>query len=179
MCAFFTDLLVKHCLTIYQADNRFVLVLIDGDNYIVGSPVQSSVTHSGTNKAQFDHRYVTEKEQGGRMVAKILKKTVKQLLVSHTPEDMDTNNIRIMVRVYADVLALSKKLAKLKITGREARSLAPFIAGFNQAEPMFEFVDTGDEEICTANKIMGESAGHLLRLFKTYVAVRDPRTLCR
>lgn len=101
------------------------------------------------------------------MAARFLKNTIKQLLASHLPEEEDTNNVRIIVRVYANVFGLSKKLARLNIAGREARSLAPFIAGFNQSEPMFDFVDAGNEEDCTANKIMGEAVWSISQTSQT------------
>lgn len=143
------------------------MVLIDGDDYIVCCPIQLFNIRSGAKGPKFDHRYITAKTEGGKMAARFLKNTIKQLLASHLPEEEDTNNVRIIVRVYANVFGLSKKLARLNIAGREARSLAPFIAGFNQSEPMFDFVDAGNEEDCTANKIMGEAVWSISQTSQT------------
>ena len=64
-------------------------------------------------------------------------------------------NPRIVVRVYADVTDVSKKLAKIKVVGLEKRSLMPFAAGFTRALGGFDFVDTLDEE-GTKIKIRGK-----------------------
>lgn len=66
-----------------------------------------------------------------------------------------TRESRIVVRVYADITDVSKKLAKIKVVGLEKRSLMPFAAGFTRAVAGFDFVDTLNEE-GTKIKIQGK-----------------------
>lgn len=60
-----------------------------------------------------------------------------------------------MVRVYANMLGLSKVLARAGIVGHEARSLSPFTSGFNRAEGLFDFVDAADKKEGSDFKIRG------------------------
>lgn len=60
-----------------------------------------------------------------------------------------------MVRIYANVLGLSKSLARSGIVGQEARSLSPFTASFTRAEDLFDFVDAGDKKEGADYKIRG------------------------
>jgi len=65
------------------------------------------------------------------------------------------DNCRIMVRVYANILGLSKALARAGLVGHEARSLSPFTSGFNRAEGLFDFVDAADKKEGSDFKIRG------------------------
>jgi hypothetical protein len=73
---------------------------------------------------------------------------------------MQADNCRIMVRVYANMLGLSKALARVGMVGHEARSLSPFTAGFNRAEGLFDFVDAADKKEGSDFKIRGRQPAH-------------------
>ena len=57
-----------------------------------------------------------------------------------------------MVRAYADVCGLSKALNKKKLLGAEKRAMAPFIAGFNKTEDLFDLVDAGELKVSLPTK---------------------------
>lgn len=84
--------------------------------------------------------------------ARMLNDVVERFLMKQHQVIGDS---RIVVRVYADVTDVSKKLAKIKVVGLEKRSLMPFAAGFTRAVGGFDFVDTLDEE-GTKIKIRGK-----------------------
>lgn len=60
-----------------------------------------------------------------------------------------------MVRIYANVLGLSKTLGHAGLVGREARSLAPFTSSFTRSEDLFDYVDAGDKKEGADHKIRG------------------------
>lgn len=64
------------------------------------------------------------------------------------------------IRVYANVVGLSKALSKAGLAGAEKRSLAPFIANFNRSYPLTDFVDAGEYKENADFKLRG-----LLRLY--------------
>ena len=49
-----------------------------------------------------------------------------------------------MVRIYANLVGLSKALNRVRLAGAEKRSLAPFFANFSRSYPLFDFVDSGE-----------------------------------
>jgi hypothetical protein len=49
-----------------------------------------------------------------------------------------------MVRVYANLVGLSKVVSRVKLAGPEKRSLAPFTASFTRSNDLFDFVDAGE-----------------------------------
>jgi hypothetical protein len=53
-------------------------------------------------------------------------------------------NFRIMVRVYKNLVGLSKTLSKVELCGPEKRSLAPFAARFKRSNELFSFLDAGE-----------------------------------
>jgi len=85
--------------------------------------------------------------------ARMLNEAVEKYLHQSVPE---ARNLRIVVRVYADLTNLSKQLARSKLTGLEKRSLGAFSAAFTRAISSFDFVDALDEE-GTKFKIRGRS----------------------
>lgn len=119
--------------------NPFVLVLIDGDNYI------------------FDDALVATGSEGGARAANMLNAAIKDRLLrlGH-----DVANARIMVRIYTNLGGLSKALARVGLAGHEARSLAPFTASFTQSQDLFDFVDVGDK-----NRNVDLKIGEMFRLF--------------
>lgn len=70
---------------------------------------------------------------------------------------MQADQCRIMVRVYANMLGLSKTLARAGLCGHEARSLAPFTSAFNRAQDLFDFVDAAEKKEGSDFKIRGIS----------------------
>ncbi|KAM0718103.1 hypothetical protein Q7P37_006435 [Cladosporium fusiforme] len=104
-----------------QERNPFVLVLVDGDGYI------------------FDDDLVSSGAEGGQRAAHLLNDAVLASLRSRGLE-----NCRIMVRVYTNLVGLSKALSRLKLCGAEKRSLAAFAANFTRTNELFDFVDAGE-----------------------------------
>ncbi|KAF4980559.1 hypothetical protein FZEAL_3454 [Fusarium zealandicum] len=101
--------------------NPFVLVVIDGDGYV------------------FDESFVSAGEEGGSRAAKQLNDAVKNSLRRKGLEGCE-----IMVRVYANLVGLSKTLCKNGLCGAEKRSLSSFTAGFNRSYGLTDFVDAGE-----------------------------------
>ncbi|KAJ5166754.1 uncharacterized protein N7482_005535 [Penicillium canariense] len=109
-----------------QDRNPFVLVLVDGDGYL------------------FKEHFLKAGAEGGIDAARELSDSVKELM--HSTMGMQADQCRIMVRVYANTLGLSKALARAGLCGHEARSLAPFISAFNRAQDLFDFVDAAEKK---------------------------------
>lgn len=104
-----------------QERNPFVLVLVDGDGYI------------------FDDDLVSNGAEGGQRAAHLLNNAILASLRTRGLE-----NCRIMVRVYTNLVGLSKTLSKIKLCGPEKRSLAAFAANFTRSNGLFDFVDAGE-----------------------------------
>jgi len=104
-----------------QERNPFVLVLVDGDGYI------------------FDDDLVSTGAEGGQRAAQLLNQSVMASLRARGLE-----HCRIMVRVYTNLVGLSKVLSKIKLCGAEKRSLAAFAANFTRSNELFDFVDAGE-----------------------------------
>lgn len=60
-----------------------------------------------------------------------------------------------MVRIYANILGLSKTLARSQLVGFEARSFSPFASSFTRAEDLFDYIDAGDKKEGADYKIRG------------------------
>lgn len=75
--------------------------------------------------------------------ARMLNDAVEKYLHQSVP---GARNLRIVVRIYADLTTLSKQLARAKLTGLEKRSFGAFSAAFTRAISSFDFVDALDEE---------------------------------
>lgn len=73
----------------------------------------------------------------------------------HSTLGSQADQCRIMVRVYANMLGLSKTLARAGLCGHEARSLAPFTSAFNRAQDLFDFVDAAEKKEGSDFKIRG------------------------
>lgn len=104
-----------------QERNPFVLVLVDGDGYI------------------FDDDLISNGAEGGQRAAHLLNDAILSSLRKRGLE-----NCRIMVRVYTNLVGLSKTLSRIKLCGAEKRSLAPFAANFTRSNELFDFVDAGE-----------------------------------
>lgn len=73
---------------------------------------------------------------------------------------MQAEQCRIMVRVYANVLGLSKALARAGLMGHEARSLSPFTSSFTRAQELFDFIDAAEKKEGSDFKIRGNTQLH-------------------
>ncbi|KAI4677152.1 uncharacterized protein J4E88_006959 [Alternaria novae-zelandiae] len=140
------------------ARNPYVLVLIDGNNYI------------------FNDEFIRDKEEGGMRAARMLNDAIEKYLQQSVSQ---ARTARIHVKIYADLTNLSKQLARSKLVGLEKRSLSPFSAAFTRAISLFDFVDALDEEgtkfkIREHFKIASEdtACSHIL-----YAACHDPAYL--
>ncbi|KAI9367661.1 hypothetical protein BJX61DRAFT_527369 [Aspergillus egyptiacus] len=109
-----------------QERNPFVLVLVDGDAYL------------------FKEYLVKAGQQGGSKAAQILSESLKDL--AHERLGSQADQCRIMVRIYSNVLGLSKTLARTGLVGNEARSLSAFASSFTAAQDLFDYVDAGDKK---------------------------------
>lgn len=74
----------------------------------------------------------------------------------HQTLGAQADQCRVMVRVYANMLGLSKTLARAGMVGHEARSLASFTSSFNRAQDLFDFVDAAEKKEGSDFKIRGE-----------------------
>jgi hypothetical protein len=91
--------------------------------------------------------------------ARMLNDAVEKYLHRSVPE---ARTSRIVVRIYADLVNLSKQLARSKLVGLEKRSLSAFSAAFTRAISSFDFVDALDED-GTKFKIRGNTK-NILRI---------------
>ncbi|KAL7787071.1 hypothetical protein V8C37DRAFT_274721 [Trichoderma ceciliae] len=106
-----------------QGGNPFVLVLIDGDSYV------------------FHESLVSNGADGGRSAAQLLNESIK---ISLRRKGLE--HCQVMVRVYADLVSLSRVLRRAGFIGAEKRSLSPFVASFNRSYGLSDFVDAGEWE---------------------------------
>jgi hypothetical protein len=60
-----------------------------------------------------------------------------------------------MVRIYSNILGLSKTMARAGLVGHEARSLSTFASSFTRAQDLFDYVDAGDKKEGADYKIRG------------------------
>ncbi|KAJ5553039.1 hypothetical protein N7494_002417 [Penicillium frequentans] len=109
-----------------QERNPFVLVLVDGDGYL------------------FKEHFLKAGSEGGVKAARELSDSVRELM--HSTMGMQADSCRIMVRVYANILGLSKALARAGMVGHEARSLSPFTSSFTRAQDLFDFIDAAEKK---------------------------------
>ncbi|KAJ5523007.1 hypothetical protein N7513_003255 [Penicillium frequentans] len=118
-----------------QERNPFVLVLVDGDGYI------------------FKEHFLKAGSEGGVKAARELSDSVRELM--HSTMGVQADSCRIMVRVYANILGLSKALARAGMVGHEARSISPFTSSFTRAQDLFDFVDSAEKKEGSDFKIRG------------------------
>ncbi|PYI34489.1 hypothetical protein BP00DRAFT_54554 [Aspergillus indologenus CBS 114.80] len=116
-----------------QERNPFVLVLVDGDGYL------------------FKEHLIKAGGDGGITAARLMHDSIRELL--HDRLGSQADQCRIMVRIYANVLGLSKALARSGLVGHEARSLSPFVANLTSSQDLFDFVDAGDKKEAADYKI--------------------------
>ncbi|PLB37911.1 zinc finger CCCH domain-containing protein [Aspergillus candidus] len=109
-----------------QERNPFALVLIDGDGY------------------QFKEHLIRASAEGGITAARLLNDSIKELL--HERLGPQADQCRIMVRIYSNLLGLSRSLARNGLVGNEARSLSPFASSFTRSQDLFDYIDAGDKK---------------------------------
>lgn len=108
---------------------------------------------------QFKEHLVKAGSDGGITAARLLSDSIKELIQDRLGSQAD--QCRIMVRIYSNVLGLSKSLARSGLLGNEARSLSPFAASFTRSQELFDYVDAGDKKECADYKIRGRSETNL------------------
>jgi hypothetical protein len=118
----------------------------------VGGLPLSSLAHS-SNNLQFKEHFIKAGSDGGINAAQQLSDSVKELM--HSTLGAEADRCRIMVRVYANILGLSKVLARNGMVGHEARSLSPFSSAFNRSQDLFDFVDAAERKEGSDFKIRG------------------------
>ncbi|KAJ5544183.1 hypothetical protein N7494_005462 [Penicillium frequentans] len=111
---------------IRKGRNPFVLVLVDGDGYM------------------FKEHFLKAGSEGGVKAARELSDSVRELM--HSTMGMQADSCQIMVRVYANILGLSKALARAGMVGHEARSISPFTSSFTRAQDLFDLVDSAEKK---------------------------------
>ncbi|OKP09494.1 hypothetical protein PENSUB_5143 [Penicillium subrubescens] len=104
-------------------------------------------------RGQFQDHFIKAGAEGGIKAARELSDSVRELM--HSTLGMQADQCRIMVRVYANMLGLSKTLARAGLCGHEARSLASFTSAFNRAQDLFDFVDAAEKKEGSDFKIRG------------------------
>ncbi|RHZ47716.1 zinc finger CCCH domain-containing protein [Aspergillus thermomutatus] len=124
-----------------QERNPFVLVLVDGDGYL------------------FKEHLVKAGSEGGVTAAQLMNESIRRLLQERLPDQ--ANQCRVMVRIYSNLLGLSKTLARAGLAGFEARSLSAFTSNFTRSQDLFDFIDAGDKKEGADFKIREE----MFRLF--------------
>lgn len=60
-----------------------------------------------------------------------------------------------MIRIYANLLGLSKALARAGLSGNEARSFATFASSFTRSQDLADYIDAGDKKEGADHKIRG------------------------
>lgn len=88
----------------------------------------------------FEDELVTNAD-GGSRAANLLNEAIKSQL-----KCLKLDHCHIMVRIYANLVGLSKTLSSAQLCGPGQRSLAPFVADFNRSEKLFDFVDAGEHK---------------------------------
>ncbi|KAL2816480.1 hypothetical protein BJX63DRAFT_137076 [Aspergillus granulosus] len=109
-----------------QERNPFILVLVDGDGYL------------------FKEYLIKAGAEGGVKAARLLNDSIKDL--AHERLGIEADQCRIMVRIYSNVLGLSRAMARQKLVGNEARSLSMFTSSFTRAQDLFDYIDAGDKK---------------------------------
>ncbi|KAF4973020.1 hypothetical protein FSARC_597 [Fusarium sarcochroum] len=104
-----------------QERNPFALVVVDGDGYI------------------FDEGFLKDGEQGGSKAAKQLNDRIQNSL-----HRKGLQSCEVMVRVYANLVGLSKALCKNGLSGAEKRSLSSFAADLSRSYGLTDFIDAGE-----------------------------------
>ncbi|KOC10822.1 hypothetical protein AFLA70_137g002681 [Aspergillus flavus AF70] len=95
-------------------------------------------------RGQFKDHLVKAGAEGGMKAAQLLNDSIKELLNDQLGSQAD--QCRVMVRIYSNILGLSKTLARAGLVGNEARSLSPFASSFTRSQDLFDYIDAGDKK---------------------------------
>lgn len=128
------------------------------------------------NTFQFKDELIKGRRDGGLTAAKKLQEAVCSL----EPFRSQSKGCRLVVRIYANTLHLSKELHRAGVIGGDARSISPFIAGFNSSNASFEFVDAGDQREDVTAKVQSKIRSSTFELANQDVGmfnltIEDPR----
>ncbi|KAI0348036.1 hypothetical protein BDW22DRAFT_50214 [Trametopsis cervina] len=114
-------------------DSSLVLCLIDGD------------------KTLFSRALLQMGQGGGRHAAMLLRKGLTDYMTAHHGDTGPTGRTPIWLTVYCNKKGLTETLTRNHVCSTE--HIEDFIAGFNQAAPLFSFVDVGVGEGAAEGKI--------------------------
>ena len=70
--------------------------------------------------------------------------SVKELLHDRLGDQAD--QCRIMIRIYSNLLGLSKTLSRAELAGNEARSFATFASSFTRLQELADYIDAGEKK---------------------------------
>ncbi|KAL8669206.1 MAG: hypothetical protein Q9168_006195 [Polycauliona sp. 1 TL-2023] len=116
--------------TTLETTNGFLLCLIDGDGYL------------------FENNLISRGAAGGGEAANRLLYNIKRSIEHHD----GASGWKVVVRLYANIEGLVKKF-EYNGVGDEGKTVRQFVAGFNQSQPLFDFVDAGQGEESADHKI--------------------------
>jgi hypothetical protein len=91
-------------------------------------------------------------------VAHELRDAIQDLMLSTT--EIQPGRCQIMVRVYANMLGLSRVLARAGLVRHEAHPIPPFTSAFTRAGDLFDFVDEGEKKEGNDYKIRGKKQSY-------------------
>lgn len=118
-----------------QQHEQYVVMLVDGNHYI------------------FDDALVAAQAGGGRRTARLMDMALRSSLRGKQLE-----HCKVAIRIYADIGKLSRALHHAGLANSDARALGPFVAAFNSAHELNEFVDAGDSAEDTPIKLRSSFA---------------------
>ena len=144
---------IAHLQNLLNRD-PFVLALIDGDGMIVGRrPAHHRVVLCCLlTAAQFESKYLSAGEQGGKLAANELDLAIRQWAATNVVDC--SANVSVVVRVYANLKGLADVCveAGLAYPGQ----IEEFARGFTRGKVFFDFVDVGSGEDRADEKVAGE-----------------------
>ncbi|KAJ4333352.1 hypothetical protein N0V87_007643 [Didymella glomerata] len=115
-----------------KARHSFVLVLIDGNSML------------------FRDEFIEEGFNGGKRVAALLLKTVREELASRDP--FTAHQVQVVARIFADVQRLATTYGETGLIPHTA-AFAEFVRGFNVGDAMCDYLDVGSEKGRSDEKI--------------------------
>jgi len=117
-----------------QERNPFIMILIDGANYII-----------------HDH-LVQDRAEGGTRAAQFLSQAVQKCLLGLDP---DIDQCHIVVWVYADTQGLSISFSQVGLAGKVTGSLSLLRSSFTGSVISFHVIDTRNLNKGASSKIAG------------------------
>jgi hypothetical protein len=123
--------------------HAIVLVLIDGMSHQVHGIGVVGFVQDLTTRQFIDDLY-RNRQSGGAETAKRLRAVVGERVATILPA-VAKSGYHTVIKIFACLRTLSRRVATEKLAAREPRSLANHFAEFTKVSPFFDFVDTGDE----------------------------------